>query len=336
MHPRLIEIPYIHLTIWSFGPMMAFGFLMGLGLVRRLSRRAGLDWAAMLNAAMYCLIIGVVGARVFFVIHHFDLFRGNLPDVVAIWRGGLEFIGGVVPAIGLLLFYLHRHRQPIRRYLDVMAVGLMVGLAFGRIGCFLNGCCFGKPTDLPWAVRFPYRSYAYYSQVNANPLRNRPVAQLQLPPDYLSSVGEDGTSYLKPYEGLTDEQRDEVTTGKYRCLPVQPTQLYSSAGALLMCLMLYLFWKKAQDIERSAPSGRFLAKPGQTFSLALVMYGIGRFLIELLRDDNPFEIGSMTVSQIMGLVMFASGLVLLMALMTTRSDTFCRRISESEYKEHKP
>ena len=100
MHPRLIEIPFVHVTLWGFGLMMVLGFLTALWLVRCLSRRAGLDPETMSNGTLYSLIVGVIGARAFFVIHHFDQFRGEVLGVFAIWRGGLEFLGGVGPAVG--------------------------------------------------------------------------------------------------------------------------------------------------------------------------------------------------------------------------------------------
>jgi len=167
---------------------------------------------------------------------------------------------------------------------------MMLGLSFGRIGCFLNGCGFGKPTELPWAVRFPYNSFAYFSQINANPERNRPDPQLKLPHDeYSSFVGTDGKSYPKSFNELTGEQRFEVTKGKYRCLRIHPTQLYSSANAALLCLSLYLFWRISQRAAGSDNARQLLARPGQTFALAFVLYGVTRFLLEYLRDDNPYE-----------------------------------------------
>ena len=211
MHPRLLEIPVVHLTIWSFGLMMALGFLAALFLARRLSRRAELDPATMSNAALYALIVGTLGARLFFVIHHFDEFRVAPLSVFAIWQGGLEFLGGVVPTVLFLLLYLRRRKLPVRRYLDVMAVGLMAGLAFGRIGCFLNGCCYGKPTDLPWAVRFPYGSYAYVSQVYPDPARGRRRPRLDLPgAEYFFFSQDDHRRHLKPLAALTEPQQYEV------------------------------------------------------------------------------------------------------------------------------
>ena len=315
MYPRLFEIPFLHLKIGTFGPMMVIGFLAALLLMRRLSRRACLDPAMITNAALYSLIIGVVGARAFFVVHYFEQFREEPLNIFATWHGGLEFLGGLIPAIGFLLFYLHHHKLPVRRYLDIMAIGLMMGLAFGRIGCFLNGCCFGKPTELPWGVRFPYGSFVYISQINPDPARDRSEPHLKLPQDeYLSFRDRHGRWYPKALHELTEQQQYEVTKGRYRCLAVHPTQLYSSANALLLCGILYVFWRKGLEPISSVPVRRRVVRPGSTVALAFVLYGVTRFLLEFVRDDNPYELGVLTISQILGIVMIVLGVVLLVFL----------------------
>ncbi len=312
MHPRLIEIPFINLTIWSFGPMMALGFLVGLALANSLAKRAGLDPAVIMNVTLYSLVIGVIGARAFFVVHHFQLFRGDLAAVFAIWRGGLEFVGGVIPVIIFLFFYMRRHNLPFRKYLDILAIGLMMGLAFGRIGCFLNGCCFGKPADLPWAIRFPYSSYAYISQINPDPKRDRPEPRLNLPKsDYLSFFDQNGKWYPRPLDQLSDAQKHEVTKGRYRCLPIHPTQLYSVANALIISAVLYLLWRRGLDRPGHQPR---LARPGSITAMAFVLYGVTRFVLEALRDDNPYELARLTISQITSIAMLALGIVLLILL----------------------
>jgi phosphatidylglycerol:prolipoprotein diacylglycerol transferase len=312
MYPELFEIPFIHLTIKSYGLMMVIGFLACVWLITRLSRDFTPNPQLITNAALYALVGGVVGARLFFVVHYFDKFRSNPIEVFAIWQGGLELAGGVLAAIIVILFYLRYYKLPIRRYLDVLAVGLMLALVFGRIGCFLNGCCYGKPTELPWGVRFPYNSFAYNSQINPDPERNRQDPQLMLPKEeYLDYLGINGKWYPKHYNDLTVKQKIEVTEGKYRCLPVHPTQLYSSGIAAFWCLMLYLFWRRAKKAELSGNSGRFFTKPGYTFALMFIVYGITRFLMEYLRDDNPFEFDGLTISQNIGLAMVVLGVILM-------------------------
>ena len=294
---------------------MVIGFLAAVYLIRHLSRDITPDPQLITNAALYSLIGGVFGARVFYVLHHLNDFKQDPVSVFEIWNGGLELLGGVILAVTIILLYLIYHKLPIRRYLDILAIGLMLALAFGRIGCFLNGCCFGKPSDLPWAVRFPYNSFAYLSQINPNLERNRLEPQLILPQDeYISFIDKDGHWHPKEFEYLTDQQKIEVTTGKYRCLPVHPTQLYSSAAGAISCLILFLFWRRSK-------TDKIHAKPGCTFSLMFIIYGIARFFIELLRDDNPFEFDGLTISQNISIAMIILGAVLIVVFQKIKPKT---------------
>jgi phosphatidylglycerol:prolipoprotein diacylglycerol transferase len=313
MHPELFTLPFPpHLTIRCYGAMMVIGFLSGVTIIRYLSRHFTSNPQHITNAALYSLIAGVVGARVFFVLHYRDQFDGHLSGVFAIWNGGLELLGGVLLAIGVILFYIWYHKLPMRHYLDVLAIGLVAALVFGRIGCFLNGCCYGKPTELPWGVRFPYGSFAYRSQIRPDLNRNRIAPRLDLPDSYFGYRDPQGEYIqdLKPLSDLTPEQRTLVTEGRYRCLPVHPTQLYSSGGAVLFGLVLLLYLRRSQRGETTGLYP-FLAKPGSTFGLMFIIYGLGRFGMEFLRDDNPFEVASLTISQILGLGLVALGILLM-------------------------
>ncbi len=319
MYPELFKIPFTDLTIKSYGLMMVIGFLAAVSIIRRLNKNITPSPQLITNAALYALIAGVVGSRLFYVIHHFSQFRGDFFSIFAIWKGGLELLGGVLLAIAVIIIYMRHHKLPILHYLDILAIGLLLALAFGRMGCFLNGCCFGKPTNLPWAVRFPYHSPtnvhspAYSSQAHPDIRRNRPEPQLKLPDNFFGYTDKNGSWYsgLKPYEYLTPEQKDMVDNGQYRCLPVHPTQLYSSANAFLCCLLLYLFWLRSQKAEKSKNKGKLFAKPGCTFGLMFIIYGVTRFLLEFVRDDNPFEFDSITISQNIGIAMVVLGAALM-------------------------
>jgi phosphatidylglycerol:prolipoprotein diacylglycerol transferase len=319
MHPELFKIPFIGLHINSYGLMMVVGFIAAVSLIRYLSREITPDPQLITNAALYSLIAGVVGARLFYVVHHFENLDEGLLSIAAIWRGGLELYGAVLLAVPVIFFYLLYHKLPARYYLDILAIGLMLALALGRIGCFMRSCCFGKPTTLPWAVRFPYGSDVYYSQVYPDTQRNRLEPHLKLPDEFFHYYeSNDKTFYgLKSYEDLTEQQKDMVKNGKYRCLPVHPTQLYSLANAAVLCLILYLFWRRSQNAGRPDSSDKLFAKPGCTFSLMFILYGITRFFIEFLRDDNPFEYGwwaiykGGTISQNLGIYIIIFGVVLM-------------------------
>ncbi len=313
MHPILFEIPFTHLTVKSYGLMMVVGFLSAVFLIRRLSCNITPNPQLITNAALYSLIAGVVGARLFYVIHYFEKFKTDPLSVFAIWEGGLELLGGIILAITVIIAYMHYHKLAVRKYLDILAIGLMLALTFGRIGCFLNGCCFGRPTNLPWGVRFPYGSYAYNSQVLPNSERNRAEPHLKLPDEFFLYVKEGSLWYpeLKPYEELTDEQKEMVENGPYRCLPVHPTQLYSSANGALLCFILYLFWRRSQNAMLADKGEKLFTEPGCTFGLMFVLYGITRFFIEFVRDDNPFEFDSLTVSQNISIALIVLGAILL-------------------------
>ena len=292
--------------------MMVVGFLVGVWLIRRLSRSFTPDPRLVTSIALYALLGGVVGARLFYVVHYIEKFRSHPVEVFYIWQGGLELLGGVILAIAVILLCLLYHKLPMRRYFDVLAVGLMMGIVFGRIGCFLYADCYGKPTNLPWGVRFPYNSFIYVSQINPDLKRNRPDPQLKLPKaDYLHYVDISGNWHPKPCDYLNAGQKFEVTKGKYRCLPIHPTQLYSSANAALLCLILYLFWRRAQNAVRAGKDENLFTRPGCIFSLMFVLYGITRFFIEFVRDDNPLEFDSLTISQNISIALIVLGVLLL-------------------------
>jgi len=316
MHPELFRVPFTEHTVKTYGLMMVIGFMTAVWIIRRLSRKITPDSQLITNAALYSLIAGVGGSRLFYVIHYWDKFRGDLLSIFAIWQGGLELLGGVILAVVVIILYLIYHKLPIRQYLDILAIGLLAALALGRIGCFCNGCCFGKPTNLPWAVRFPYGSDPYLSQIFADPGRNRPEPYVKLPPEYFSYRLPGGTQYfgLKPFKYLTDEQQYAVTKGPYRCLPVHPTQLYSSLNAAVISLLLFLFWRRSQKAHKENKRA-FLTAPGCTFALMFILYGVTRFGIEFFRADNPFEIKGtpLTIAQYMGIAIVAVGLIQLAA-----------------------
>jgi len=315
MYPKLFGLPLIN----TYGIILVVGFIAAVFLMRKLARIAGEDSDCVANTALYALIAGVIGARIFYVLHNFSQFRGRLLTVFATWQGGLEFLGGFIVAIVVAFFYIRHNKRSVRIYLDIMAIGLMLGLAFGRIGCFCSGCCFGRPADTAISIRFPYASDAYRNQVYPNRLRNRMKPHLELPAEYFGYFGEDGQTWypsdeankyyanLKPKKLLTDEQLYEVTKGKFRCLPVLPTQFISSANAVMLCVALCFFWR-----SKFAKSS-----PGVTFSLMCILYGVTRFMLECLRDDNPFEYGwwiiykGGTISQNIGIYQIIIGVILL-------------------------
>lgn len=311
MFPELFKIPFTMLTIKTYGLMLVIAFLAAIYLVKRLRKNITPNPQMITNGALYALIAGIVGSRIFYVLHYWDNFRGNIGSAFAIWDGGFEQLGGAIPAIVVIYLYIRFHKLPARKFFDIIAIALPLALAIGRVGCFSSGCCFGKPSNVPWAVRFPYASDAFYSQISPNLKCNRPQPYINLPADFF----EEGR--LKPKSELTPLQKSEVDNGQFCAKRVHPTQLYSSAGAFALTVLLYLFWRRNKKINDSNQGSKFLSAPGSVFALMFILYSIGRFLIEFLRDDNPFEYGwwaiykGGTVSQNICIYMFIFGLVLL-------------------------
>lgn len=306
MHPEIFKIPFINIPIQSFGTMMVVGFLVALWVVRRMAVRIGLNPEWMSNAGLYALVSGLVGAKFFYYVHHYDQFVGNFKAVFSGW--GFELLGGVIVSTVFMAFYFSRKKMPPWQCLDLLAVGVLIGIGFGRIGCLLNGCCYGTITDSSIGIRFPYDSIAYNSQVHPDPARNRNQPQLKIDEDFFYQ-SMDGRRLLKPFETLTDLQKQLVTNGSYRCLKVLPTQIFESGYTFLLAGAMCLFWKfRASRI------------PGLTMATAMWIYGILRFINESLRDDNPFEYAwwavykGGTISQNMSLYMIAAGVILTVVL----------------------
>lgn len=176
MHPDLFTIPGLGLQVKTYGFFLTVGFLSAVWLAMRRAQRVHADPDRILDISFIALLFGVGGARIFYVIHYWDTgfaYQANpLLAIIDIRQGGLEFLGGLLGAILATLIYLKWKGLSNRMYLDILAPGAMWGLAFGRLGCFFNGCCFGGLCALsgsdvpkyPWAVQFPYGSNAHIHQ----------------------------------------------------------------------------------------------------------------------------------------------------------------------------
>ena len=281
MRQVLIEIPGIHLKIFGFGLMLCLAFLFSIGLAHWRAKRARLDAEWIYDLAFGVMLGGIVGARAFYVWQYWgtDRIRG-WGDVFRIWEGGLVFYGGMIGAtIGGLIIALRR-RMPILAMMDVVAPSVALGLALGRIGCFLNGCCYGDPCDLPIAVQFPPGSPPWWHQ--AIDVERRPTDRL-IP----------GVSW-----DLLDQVRQGIVApGTAWSAPVHATQLYSAVDGIVIMLLLLAY-------------SRVRRRPGQVMALLLLAYPITRTLIEYLRGDEAAFFAGLTISQNVSAVIFVIGLVM--------------------------
>ena len=166
MHQILFRIPQFlpfigGMPIYGYGVMLVVGFFAAIGLAKFLARRSGIDPELFANAALIALVAGIAGARLSHVVENWHdytrpelSFGQNFWNAINIRSGGLTYYGGFLLAFPAVLAYGIYKKVPVRLGMDIIAPCLMLGLGFGRIGCFLNGCCYGGPTNLPWACRF--------------------------------------------------------------------------------------------------------------------------------------------------------------------------------------
>ncbi len=152
MRPVLVKIRA--LTIYSYGFMLAVAFFIGTLLARLEARRKEIDPDIVLDLVLVIAAGGIIGARLFYVIGNWQQFAKTPISVFAIWQPGLVFYGGLFGgAIGVLIFTRVKNLF-LWDIADAITPSLALGYAIARIGCFLNGCCYGAPSSMPWAVNF--------------------------------------------------------------------------------------------------------------------------------------------------------------------------------------
>jgi phosphatidylglycerol---prolipoprotein diacylglyceryl transferase len=160
--PRLFTIPSFTLfgqvwgplTLHTYGFLLAVAFVAGLWIANRQARRAGLDPARVTDMAVYVLIGGLLGAKLMLVLVERDFYLRNPREILSILQSGGVFYGGLLGALPVAWWYARRHGLDGWRTADVMAPGVAIGQVIGRLGCFSAGCCYGRPTNVPWAVTF--------------------------------------------------------------------------------------------------------------------------------------------------------------------------------------
>lgn len=168
MRPVLIEVGGIQIP--SYGLMLAVSFLAALWYVKRKAPRFDISPLVVETLAFYVMVGVVIGGRLLYVAFHWAQYQNDLLGIIRIWEGGMMFFGGFLGGFLLGALYLRKQKISIPKISDLVAPSLGLGLFFTRIGCFLNGCCFGEPSQLPWAVRFPPDCVAGTSPVGTQAL----------------------------------------------------------------------------------------------------------------------------------------------------------------------
>ena len=143
--------------VYWYGVLVALGFIAGLWTAGRRGMRDGLPAEKIMDTGPWLIIGAVIGARTLHVITYWRQEFASQPiiEIFNLRQGGLVFYGGLIGATVATVFFLRWKKLPLWKTADAIAPSIALGSAFGRIGCLMNGCCWGRPTNLPWAIHFP-------------------------------------------------------------------------------------------------------------------------------------------------------------------------------------
>ena len=269
MQPVLFEIGPI--KIHAYGLMIAVGFLTGLYFVQRDATKRGMNPKVFADMAFIMLPLGIAGTRILHIIMFPESYSWKDPiGWIAVWRGGLVFQGGAPVAIAFMVYYLRRHHIPFWPACDILFPYVPLGHGLGRVGCFLNGCCYGRPTDVPWGV----------------PARRVPWD--------LSETATGSPAFIEHLNRFSD-----VTSQSHWSHPIHPTQLYSFAGLVVICgviLLLRKYWNPYPGFTMPA----YLVLYG-IFRFIVEFYR---------GDHNPVHMFGLSDQQVLSALFVAGGLAL--------------------------
>ncbi len=321
----------IGLPIRGYGVMVLLGLLAGIGITIVRGKQLGIVADVIIGLGFWMMLGGIAGARMFYVVQkwndnpHLDL-QNRLIDIFKLTEGGLVIYGGVVGGLLAGAIYCRLQRLPITATADLVAPGFLIGLSLGRIGCLLHGCCFGGvcTANLP-AIHFPAGSVPYNSQLDSGALLGIELEGTRSPPGTIANIrpgslaenaewkagqrldeidwgasGELPASPTSPpplrADVIVDGQRTTWLSRQLpaESLPTHPSQIYAAINALLLCLLVW----QLQPLPQ---------RDGVTFLVAILLYALSRFLLELVRSDEAGQLGtSLTIAQ---LIAVGSGLV---------------------------
>lgn len=247
--------------------MAATGLLLAFWLMRKRAVKAGEDPDKLSDILFFSMLGALVGARALYVVRNYDAeFAGNFWKIFKINEGGIVFQGGFIGAMLVAWFLCKKKNFDFVKSLDIVAPCLALGHAFGRIGCFLNGCCYGGLCDSSMGVRFPHNSLPYVHQMSRG----------QLPP---------GAEYS---------------------LPVHPTQIYSFIANLAICLilvwvtakikikgqlfslylMLYGVWRLAVEFLRDDQDRHLGLSVAQYIAIGQFIVGLALWIYFARKNEN--------------------------------------------------
>jgi phosphatidylglycerol:prolipoprotein diacylglycerol transferase len=154
MYPILFQFGRFHIYAYGFFVVLGFAAATVLAVLKIRKSNIRISFENGTDLFFYTVLSAFLGSRVLYVLINFDAFREHPVQIFKIWEGGLVFYGGLIPATVVAFWVMRWHRLPVWRLADLVSPLIALGLSFGRVGCFLAGCCYGKESSLPWAVVF--------------------------------------------------------------------------------------------------------------------------------------------------------------------------------------
>lgn len=331
----------IGLPIRGYGVMLMLATVSGVALAAYRAWQVGIDPEVIYSLAFVMFIAGIIGARLFYILEYWNQFLVLTPRhtidwqatfwaIVNVTKGGLVVYGSLLLGVPAGIWFCRSRGLPVLAIGDIIAPSLVVGLALGRLGCFLNGCCFGGIClGADYGVTFPAGSPPYIQHeeygwdsglwlqekdghiVVAYVAPQGPAQFAGLKPgDEITSINGAQVKTLTEARGrlLESKKSYEVETadgrvlrwhspkGPPRSVPVHPTQLYAAIDAGLLALVLWFFFP-------------YRRHDGEVFALLVTIHPISRFLLEMIRSDEPGQFGTgWTISQWISIGLLAVGI----------------------------
>lgn len=336
--PRIefrIEDTPIGLPIRGYGVFLMIGVIAGSYVALKRCEARGIAKEAFLSLATWTVASGIIGARLFYIVQYWSELPGQtlsqkLWTVLQVTEGGLVVYGSVIGGLIVIVVWTIRYRLPVLVVADAVTPAFFLGLMFGRLGCLMNGCCYGGVCEMPLpAVRFPSGSAVYMDQLESGRILGMKTDQGTVidvaPSSWAQNNGVQPQAAFggvqarliagpTPSDPLAHPRFDAVVNldGKTRvvspgdlpdrAIPVHPSQVYASIGGLILFL-----W----TISLSS----LFTKTGYLFSWGLIAYGFVRILEELIRVDEGGQFGtSLSIATWISLAGILGGIVLLISL----------------------
>ena len=332
----------IGLPIRGYGVMLLAGVVAGLWLATYRARRMGVDPEQILSLAFWMFLTGIIGARLFYIIEFWDQFqyesiRDTLIAMINVTQGGLVVYGSFLGAVLAGAIYLRRMRIPVLAIADLIAPSLMLGVALGRVGCLLNGCCFGNVCDAPWAISFPrtssqivgasfsppYESQLRSGQLNGTHIGNDPNGRaVILRVDPASTTARQGIAVGQRIQSV--DGRSVFNAADFYELLARPgphnVATLESAERRVVKWSVPAFPDRSRAVHPTQIYSSinalllclfliayypFRRRDGSVFALLLTIYPVGRILLEALRADDQVAL-NLTISQIFSVFLLAA------------------------------